>query len=335
MGHRKRNAPKRGSLSYIPKKRAKSWIGKTRFWPATNEGPKLLSFAGYKAGMTHLVAMDDKKGSLTYGKEISVPATVIETPPMIVFGIRTYTKSFKGMKTYCEAWMDNPPKDLDRLLTLPKKARKDELLNKIRNSLDQIDEIRLLILSQPRIAKTGRKKPELIEMKIGGGTIKEQFDYSVEMLGKNIDISNIFKEGDLVDTIAITKGKGIQGPVKRWGVKRLPHKSRKTVRGVGCIGPWNPSVVMYSIPRAGQMGFHQRTEYNKQILKIDAKGNEITPKGDFIRYGKIDTNYALIKGSVPGTERRLVVMRYPARSPETEIPPPKIEYISTKSRQGD
>jgi large subunit ribosomal protein L3 len=72
----------------------------------------------------------------------------------------------------------------------------------------------------------------------------------------------------LVDTIAITKGKGIQGPVKRWGIKRLPHKSRKTVRGVGSIGPWTPGTVMYSVPRAGQMGFHQRTEYNKQILKI-------------------------------------------------------------------
>lgn len=335
MGHRKRHAPRRGSLSYLPKKRARSWIGKTRFWPETNEGPRLLGFAGYKAGMTHLVAMDDQKGSLTYGKEITIPATVIETPPMIVFGIRAYVKSFEGMKTFCEAWMDKPPKDLERLLTLPKKANKDKSLDKIRDSLEKIDEMRLLILSQPRIAKTGRKKPEIIEIKIGGGTIKEQIEYSIEMLGKEIDMSNAFKEGDLVDTIAITIGKGIQGPVKRWGVKRLSHKSRKTVRGVGSIGPWNPAIVMYSVPRAGQMGFHQRTEYNKQILKIDTNGNEISPKGGFVRYGNIDTNYTLLKGSVPGSERRLVMMRYPARPPETEIPAPRIAYVNMESRQGD
>jgi large subunit ribosomal protein L3 len=224
---------------------------------------------------------------------------------------------------------------LERLLTLPKKANKDKSLEKIHESLEKIDEIRLLSLSQPRIANTGRKKPEIIEIKMGGGTIKEQFEHSIEILGKVIDMSNVFKEGDLVDTIAITKGKGIQGPVKRWGVKRLHHKSRKTVRGVGCIGPWNPSIVMYSIPRAGQMGFHQRTEYNKQILKIDTNGNEINPKGGFVKYGNIEANYALLKGSVPGSERRLVMIRYPTRSPKNEIPVPRIEYVNMESRQGD
>jgi uncharacterized protein YifN (PemK superfamily) len=54
---------------------------------------------------------------------------------------------------------------------------------------------------------------------------------------------------------------------------------------VGTLGAWTPHTVMYSVPRAGQMGFMQRTEYSKQILKIGEKGVEITPKGGFIRYG--------------------------------------------------
>ncbi len=334
MGHRKKHAPRRGSLSYLPKKRAKSWRGKIRFWPETLEGPRLLGFAGYKAGMTHLIALDEKKGTLTYGKEISLPATVIETPPAIVFGIRAFKKTNEGLKTFCEVCMEKPSKDIERLMTLRKKENKNELLNKMRNSIDEIDDIRLLIMSQPRLAKINKKKPELIEIKVGGGTINQQFEYALEMLGKEINMSNAFKEGEFVDTIAVTLGKGIQGPVKRWGIKRLSHKSRKTVRGVGCIGQWNPSLVMYSVPRAGQMGFHQRTEYNKQILKIDTDGDKITPKGDFIRYGKINTHYALLKGSVPGPERRLVIMRYPARA-SAEIPTPKIEYINMESRQGD
>lgn len=81
-----------------------------------------------------------------------------------------------------------------------------------------------------------------------------------------------------MDVLAITKGKGFQGPVKRWGVKILPRKSRKTKRGVAVIGPWHPTRVLYTVPRAGQMGYFQRTEYNKRILKIGADGKEITPR---------------------------------------------------------
>ena len=190
-------------------------------------------------------------------------------------------------------------------------------------------------MPQPRFIKIGRKKPELIEIKIGGGDIKEQFKYATEMLGKEVKLTNVFQEGELVDTIAITKGKGIQGPVKRWGVKRLPHKSRKTIRGVGSIGPWNPSTVMYSVPRAGHLGFHQRTEYNQQILKIGDDGSEITPKGAFPHYGVIDAQYALLKGSIAGSTKRLVIMRCPARSSNGEISLPKIEYIDLESKQGD
>ncbi len=335
MGHRKRHAPKRGSLSYIPRKRAKSWVGKIRFWPDVDEGPKLLGFAGYKAGMTHLIAIDSKKGSLTYGKEISVPATVVETPPMIIYGIRAYLKTDEGLKTFSEAWMEKPPKDVEKILTPPKNVNKNSPLDKIRNSLDKIKEIRLLIMSQPRLARIGYKKPELIEIKVGGGALEEQFEYAKGMLGKEISISSVFKEGQWVDTIAITKGKGIQGPVKRWGVKRRPHKSRKNVRGVGCIGAWTPASVMYSVPRAGQMGFHQRTEYNKQIIKIGDNEAEINPKGSFLGYGAVNAQFALLKGSIPGPSKRLVIMRHPARPPDAEIIVPKIEYISLESRQGD
>lgn len=335
MGHRKKHAPKRGSLSYLPRKRAKSMIGKVRFWPDVDEGPKLLGFVGYKAGMTHVIAMDNKKGSLTYGKEISISATLIETPPTIVFGMRAYSRTDKGLKTFAEAWMEKPPKDIGRLVTIPKEGGKNDSIEKIQKSLDKIEEIRLIIMLQPRLANIGRKKPELIEIKIGGGDIKEQFGYAKESLGKEIRLTNVFKEGEFVDTIAITKGKGIQGPVKRWGIKRLPHKSRKTVRGVGSIGPWTPGTVMYSVPRAGQMGFHQRTEYNKQILRIGDNGSEITPKGTFPHYGIINTQYALLKGSVVGPTKRLVIIRHPARAPSDEITIPKIEHIDLESKQGD
>ena len=73
------------------------------------------------------------------------------------------------------------------------------------------------------------------------------------------------------------KGKGWQGVVKRWGVRILQHKSRKTKRGIATLGPWHPNRVLYTVPRAGQMGYHQRTEYNKRILEIGKNGEEIIP----------------------------------------------------------
>jgi len=158
-------------------------------------------------------------------------------------------------------------------------------------------------------------------------------EYGKKLLGKEIKISEVFKEGGDVDVIGVTKGKGIQGPVKRWGVKKLKHKSNKTVRGVGSIGPWHPHYVMYSVPRAGQMGFNQRTEYNKQIIKIGQNGSEVSPKGGYLHYGPIKTDYAMIRGTIPGPPKRLVALRYPARG-QAEGESPKMLMLSLDSKQG-
>ena len=180
-----------------------------------------------------------------------------------------------------------------------------------------------------------KKKPEVAEIEVGGGTIQQQYEYAKNLLGRTVTPAEIFKEGQYIDVIAVSTGKGFQGPVKRWGITILQHKGRKTKRGVATLGPWKPTRVMYSVPRAGQMGFHQRTEYNKRILKIGTDGKEITPKGGFIRYGIIRGAYMLIEGSVPGTEKRPIRLRYPARPPKhVAEEPPQMTYVSLESPQG-
>jgi large subunit ribosomal protein L3 len=169
---------------------------------------------------------------------------------------------------------------------------------------------------------------------VDGGSIQEQFEYGKNLLGKNVSITDIFKEGGYVDVIAVTKGKGFQGPVKRWGIKILPRKSRKTKRGVAAIGPWKPPRVLYSVPRAGQMGYHQRTEYNKRILKIGIDGKDVTPKGGFLKYGTVKGTYVIVDGSLPGPVKRLIRLRVPARPPR-KVPEaaPNITYVSLESMQ--
>jgi large subunit ribosomal protein L3 len=336
MGHRKQHAPKHGSLAYLPRKRAKSILARIRYWPKIRaDTPRLLGFVGYKAGMTYAMVIEDRKRSPNFGKEVIRPVTVLETPPLLICAIRAYKKTPYGLQTFCEAWMENPPEGLDRVLTLPEKFMTEENLKKIEANLDRISNIRVIAITQPKQTSVPKKKPDVAEIEIGGGTIQQQFEYAKSLLGKTVNPSDVFKEGQHVDVIAVTTGKGFQGPVKRWGVAILQHKGRKTKRGVATLGPWNPHRVLYTVPRAGQMGFHQRTEYNKRILKIGKDGKEVTPKGGFIRYGIVRGPYILIEGSIPGPEKRPIKLRHPARPPrEAPEEPPQITYLSLESPQG-
>jgi len=334
MGHRKVNAPRRGSLAYLPRGRAARQTARIRYWPHVETGPTLLGFMGYKAGMTHVFMVEDRMGSPNFGKEVVYPATVIDAPPLTVCAVRAYTQTPYGLKTMTEVWMKDPPKDINRLTTPPNNPDPQNGFKKMENNLDKITEFRLLASTQPRLAGVPKKKPELVEIKVDGAQIKEQFEYVKNQLGKNLSVTNIFKEGQYVDVVSVSKGKGFQGPVKRLGVKIRDRKSRKTQRGIATLGPWSPSRVLYTIARAGQMGYHQRTEYNKRILKIGANGAEITPKGGFIRYGPVKGTYVLVIGSVPGPTKRLIRLRYPMRAPRRVPEAPKIISVSLESPQG-
>ncbi|MGW8288939.1 MAG: 50S ribosomal protein L3, partial [Candidatus Bathyarchaeia archaeon] len=305
MGHRKTHAPRHGSLAYLPRKRAKKPVARIRYWPKLDaDTPRLLGFVGYKAGMTYVFTIEDRKRSPNFGKEVVRPATVIETPPILVVGIRIYTKTPYGLMHLTEAWMKDPPAELDRAVVLPENFETEKMLKNLESNLDKTTAVRVITATQPKHASLAKKKPDITEIQIGGATIPQQLEYAKTLLGKTVTAEEVFKEGQHLDVAAVTTGKGFQGPVKRWGVTILQHKSRKTKRGVATLGPWNPHHVMYSVPRAGQMGYHQRTEYNKRLLKIGKDGKEITVKGGFVRYGQLKGPYILIEGSIPGTEKR-------------------------------
>jgi large subunit ribosomal protein L3 len=336
MGHRKTHAPKHGSLAYLPRKRAKKPVARIRYWPKIQaDAPRLLGFTGYKAGMTYVFAIEDRKRSPNFGKEVVRPATLIETPPILIVGIRTYTKTHYGLKHLTEVWMKDPPADLDRTLVLPENFDTNGMLQKLQDGIDEITNVRVITATQPRQTSLAKKKPDIAEVEIGGGDVPRQLEYAKTLLGKTVTAEEVFKEGQYTDVAAVTTGKGFQGPVKRWGVTILQHKGRKTKRGIATLGPWNPHHVMYSVPRAGQMGYHQRTEYNKRVLKIGKDGKEISVKGGFLRYGLLKGPYILLEGSIPGTEKRPVRLRHPSRSPrETPETPPQITYTSIESTQG-
>ncbi len=326
----KYHRPRRGSLAYSPRKRARSEVPHIKSWPEGGDKPKVQGFAGYKAGMTHVFVVDYRPTSTTSGKEVMVPVTVVETPPMKVCAVRAYRETPYGLQTLTEVWTDNLDKELERRIPMPKK------FNQSWDKFDGCADVRILVYTQPRLVPSiPKKKPEIMEIRIGGGTIEERIEYAKSLLGKELNVKDVIKEGDMVDVVAVTKGKGFQGHVKRWGVKLLSHKNSKHRRMIGTCGSWHPSFIQPTVPQAGQMGYHQRTEFNKRILKIGENGEEITPAGGFPHYGVVRNQYVIIHGSIPGPVKRLVRFRDAIRYLKgVKVEKPEITYISTMSKQG-
>jgi large subunit ribosomal protein L3 len=337
MGHRKKHAPRHGSLAFLPRKRASSEKARVRHWRDTTEDIKFLGFAGFKAGMTHITYIEDQKNSPYYGKELMKPVTIIEVPPLILIGIRVYNKDEYGSFVEGELYTVNLNNNLKRKITTPisENYNSEEIKKTLSKSLNENSEVRGIFQTQPYLISIARKKPDIIEIKLNSnGSPSKAFDYALEHLGKEIRARDVMVQGELVDIVAVSKGKGFQGPVKRFGIKLLPRKNSKIKRAVACIGPWHPARVLYTVPRPGQLGYHQRTEYHKRIMLIGENEEEINPKGGIIRYGMIKGDYLLILGSVPGPKKRLIRIRKTIRPVKSFIESaPEITFISRESQQ--
>ncbi|MFA6672113.1 MAG: 50S ribosomal protein L3, partial [Methanoculleus sp.] len=114
------NRPRRGSLAYSPRKRAKSPVPRYGSWPKYAGSPAVQGFAGYKVGMTHVIMVDDHKSSPTEGKDVMVPVTVVEVPPMRVAGVRAYSEDTYGKHALTEAWTTDLDEELSRRINVPK-----------------------------------------------------------------------------------------------------------------------------------------------------------------------------------------------------------------------
>jgi len=341
--------PRRGSLAYSPRKRARSVVPRIKKWPKDSE-VRMLGFAGYKAGMTHVLMIDDRPG-LTNGKEIFMPVTVVEVPPLFVYGIRAYRKGYLGLETATEVWFHGLNEHVRRRIrTLPKNYDEDAFRERLATLEDLINDgevvdLRLLVHTQPWLIGL-KKKPEVMEYAIGGDDVRAKFEYAREKIGKELRAGEVLHEGELVDVAAVTKGKGTQGPVRRWGIRVQFHKAQRAGKGrhVGNLGPWHPTRVMWTVPQAGQMGFHHRTEFNKRLIAIGENGKlrlgegkeiDVTPKGGFPHYGIVKSDFLMIQGSVPGSFKRIIRIR-PAIRPPKKRPPverPQITYVSRESKQ--
>ena len=323
-------SPRKGSKSFYPRRRTSHFNARIQEWPEVTEGPQLLGFAGYKAGMTHLYQIEDRGKVPEFGLEVKVAATVIEAPPIVVLAVRSYKETVDGLKVMTEAWMAEPPKDAMKVLKNTRKPDPAKELERIMATKEKVKEIRILGATQPKLTSLEKNISDLIEIKIGGGSVDQQIEYAKGLLGKTITASQVFQPGETVDIAGVTKGKGFQGPVKRFGIRIQQNKSRKTIRGVASIAPVSPRTIHPHVARAGQMGSHHRVDFSKRILMIGSDNARFSPAGGFNRYGPIKSECIIIKGSVQGTPKRLIRLRKPMRGTSYPKTAPQITYINTE-----
>lgn len=286
----KLSRPRHSSLQFWPRKRAEKLIPSVNWSAVSGEG--LLGFITYKVGMASALVKDMTDKSMTVNKKIFVPVTILEAPNMKIYSVRFYKhgKVLKDVVVSNEAI-------LKRTLHAPKQAKTLE-------APADYDDIRIIVYSLAE--QTGFKKtPDVIELAVGGAN---KLEIVKSLIGKEISIKDFVKH-TLVDVRGLTKGKGFEGAVPRHGISLKSHKSEKGVRRPGSLAPWHPARVTFRTPQAGQLGLFSRVHYNLKVITSGAiSEKDINPGTGFKHYGKIRSNYLIVKGSVQGPPKRQVLV---------------------------
>lgn len=371
MSHRKFEAPRHGSLGFLPRKRAARHVGKVKSFPKDDPtaAPHLTAFMGFKAGMTHVVRDLNRPGSKAHKKEIVEAVTIVETPPMMVVGVVGYVETPRGLRTlttvfaehlsdslrrrFYKTWYKSKKKAFTRYVKKWADGHKeiDAELERIRRYCSVV---RVIAHTQVQALGKRQKKAQVMEIQVNGGSVADKVQFAVDLFEKEVPVTDVFKTSEMVDIIGVTRGHGFKGVVSRWGVSKLPRKTHKGLRKVACIGAWHPARVRYSVARAGQKGYHHRTELNKKIYRVgeaalqdgkqvlnactdfDLTSKAITPMGGFVHYGIVNFAYLMIKGCVVGPKKRCITLRkslkvHTKRSALEEI---SLKFIDTSAKNG-
>jgi len=362
-------------VGFKPKKRSKRHRGKVKAFPADDpqKPVHLTAFLGYKAGMTHIVREVDKPGSKVNKKEVVEAVTIIETPPLVVVGVVGYIETPKGLRAFKTVFAEHLSEDCRRRFyknwyqskkkAFTKYARKwqdpvgkKEIDKDLARMKKYCSVIRVIAHTQMKLLRKRQKKSNLMEIQVNGGTVAQKVDFARRHFEKTVPISSVFAQDEMVDCIGVTKGKGYKGVTARWHCKKLPRKTHKGLRKVACIGAWHPSRVAFTVARAGQKGYHHRTEINKKIYRIgkgihtkdgkvvknnasteyDITDKSISPMGGFPHYGEVKNDFLMLKGCVMGTKKRVITLRKSLLTQTKRVALEKIslKFIDTSSKFG-
>merc|ERR1711915_131831 len=216
--------------------------------------------------------------------------------------------------------------------------------------------VRIITHTQIKKLRKRQKKAHIMEIQLNGGTISDEVDFAVEHFEKQVPISSVFAQDEMIDVIGVTKGHGFKGVTSRWHTKKLPRKTHKGLRKVACIGAWHPSRIQFTVPRAGQKGYHHRTEINKKIYRMgegykmkdgkliknnaatdyDLADKSINPMGGFPHYGEVKQDFIMLKGCCIGPKKRVLTLRKSllTHTKKKALEKINLKFIDTSSKFG-
>lgn len=361
MSHRKFERPRSGNLGFAPKKRCARAKGKIQCFPADDsaQAPHLTAFMGYKAGMTHVAREVERPGSRLNKKELIDAVTIVETPPMVVVGMVGYETTTTGLKPVGTTWAPHIGEGVKRRFCKnyfkSKKKQFSKVPTKDYSAVEKgIEErsctVRAIVATQPQnIKNLHLKKAHVCEIQVNGGSTADKVKFIKGLFEQEVPVDAVFGEGENTDCISISKGSGTTGVITRWGVNRLQRKTHRGLRKVACIGSWHPARCEWTVPRAGQMGYHQRTQRSSRIFRVgsatdprngctdaDITEKTINPMGGFPNYGMVKNDFLMLKGCVVGVPKRVITLRKPLMTPTSRKSqePLHIKFIDTSSKLG-
>lgn len=213
------------------------------------------------------------------------------------------------------------------------------------NSLTVV--VRVLAHTQINKVKLDNKRAHISEITVNGGSVSDRLSFAGSLINQTVPISQVFNEQELITIAGVTKGKGFNGVVKRFGVTIQPRKSNKGIRKVACIGAWHPAGVLRTVARAGQLGCFSRVLTNKKVVKIgngqesiktdfDLTEKTINPMGGFNNYGLVKNDFIMVKGPVMGPSKRVITLSksFTATKKEKNLENIDIKFIDTSSKMG-
>jgi large subunit ribosomal protein L3e len=317
--------------------------------------------------MTHIVREVKRPGSRIHNKETVEPVTIIETPAMAVVGIAGYVETPTGLRTLTTVWAQTLGEEFLRRMyknwyRAKKKAftryqkkfaegktnGKEDMESELERIRKYCTVVRVIAHTQMKDLSCRQKKAHVLEIQVNGGSVADKLAFAKKLLEQKVKVDDVFETNEVIDTIAVTKGKGFEGVTTRWSTRALPRKTHKGLRKVACIGAWHPENVLWTVPRAGQHGYHHRTEVNKKIYRVgkvaensgstefDTTKKSINPMGGFPHYGIVRHDFIMIKGCCPGTKKRVITLRKSLavnfkRSAQEVI---QLKWIDTSSKFG-
>merc|ERR1712212_1273084 len=176
--------------------------------------------------------------------------TILETPPVMCIGVVGYIMTPRGLRALKTVWAEHIGEEAKRRFYKNWSASKKKAFTKsctkwaddlgkkeIQKDLNQIKKyctvVRLIVHTQMKILRRRQKKAHIMEVQLNGGSISDKVDFAREHFEKEVPVTDVFAMDECIDV----------------------------------IGAWHPSRIQFTVPRAGQKGYHHRTEINKKIYR--------------------------------------------------------------------